>query len=220
MMAVRVNHRPGYTNPGVNLLGRATRAILFLHLAFITAGAAAQPPQTGFVVNRAVLTAGREIYTAADAVGILVAWNVTRTSDEKPAALTTDWLNELPVGGAGSGELLTSMQAWPDDLRLFFQCALIWMDVQKLNLFVAREQDVALNVKKMNEVGKEAFGTIPEVLVGQVQKASPQTKKRWIESVMRIRSFIRVRGALDKNRNLFAAGWYWHKSSIMGPTNR
>ncbi|NBW82452.1 hypothetical protein EBR21_11925, partial [bacterium] len=125
-----------------------------------------------------------------------------------------------PVGDSAGTDVFATMKTWPEELRLFFQCALIWLDVQKLNLFVQREQDIAQNLKKLNDAPKDAFGTIPEPLLKEVLTTSQTTKKKWIESVMRIRSFIRVRGSLDKNRNLFSVGWYWHKSPNLDLKNK
>ncbi|MEN9824407.1 MAG: hypothetical protein RI953_152 [Pseudomonadota bacterium] len=214
-MAVNVKTRLSSLNSTFKRNYLAGLFCFLLLLTFGTARGEGQPGEKAILVNRAVLTVGREIYTAADAVGMLVAWNLTRGPDEKPVVLSIDWLKDLPVGDSAGAEVIMMMKTWPEELKLFFQSALIWLDVQKLNLFVQREQDIAQNLKKMNDLSKEAFGSIPEPLLKEVQSASQQTKKKWVESVMRIRSFIRVRGSLERNRNLFSVGWYWHKPPVM-----
>lgn len=165
------------------------------------------------VLNRAVLTVGGEVFTAADAVVMLMIWNLTRAANEQPVGITSDWLSALPLGDTTGIEPLTIMKSWPDDVALFFRLALIWSDVQKLNLFVQREQDVVAVFKKFSAQFSELSKTLPQPLARQIERASEPTKLNWVESVLRVRSFLRVRGSLERNKNLFSAGWHWHQPS-------
>jgi hypothetical protein len=169
------------------------------------------PQQKKVLLNRAVLTAARQVYTATDAVAMIAVWNLTRTSTEKMIPLETDWLKELPTGSVVPADPTAVMKNWPEDLRQFFQMALIWVDVQKLNLFVLREQEITEVQKKFKNLTSDAFGQAPEVLVKGIMTATDVRQKKWVESVLRVRSFIRVRGTLERNKNLFSVGWYWHK---------
>lgn len=169
------------------------------------------------VINRAVLTVGREVYTSVDAMAMLMVWNLTRTQNEKPILIDTDWLKPTSLGFGAVGEPLAMIKNWPEDVRQFFQIALIWVDVQKLNLFVQREQDIAQVMKKFTSQRAELSKGVPVVLGDEVFNASESSRLKWIDSVLRVRAFVRVRGSIERNKNLFSVGWYWHHEPSKRP---
>lgn len=163
------------------------------------------------VINRAVLTVGGDIFTAADAVALLMVWNLTKPDSEPAVSLTTNWLGSLQLPASSGSETIAQLKLWPADVRMFFEIALVWIDVQKLNLFVLREQDLSAGFKKFAGLGVNSFPASVSALAGEVLSASDTTKKKWVESVLRVRAFMRVRGLPERNRNLFSVGWYWHQ---------
>lgn len=165
------------------------------------------------VTNRAVLTVGGEIFTAADAVALLMVWNLTKQDNEPAVNFSTDWLKPLPLPAAMGTETVVQMKSWPVDVRTFFEIALVWIDVQKLNLFVLREQEIIAGFKKMAELRAASFPLPIANLSGEVLSAGDVAKKKWVESVLRARAFIRVRGLPERNKNLFSVGWYWHQAT-------
>lgn len=169
------------------------------------------PSDSSVIVNRALLTVNRNIFSAVDAIGMLMIWNMTKQGNENQMKLETDWLKPLPLGETARLDPTVMMKQWPADVKVFFQIALIWSDVQKLNLFVIREQEVDENLKKFKLQFESLSKGIPIVLAREVFATSDSTKKKWIESVLRTGSFLRVRGNLERNKNLFNVSWFWHK---------
>lgn len=163
-------------------------------------------------VNRSILTVGREVFTAVDAVALLMIWNSTRVAGEKEVKLETQWLRGFSFPDLVIPDIETMKKVWPDDVRVFFQLALIWVDVKKLNLFVSREQEITTVLGKFNDRKTSDFSRVEPILVSQVFGSSEKSKREWIEAVIRTRTFYRVRGSFERNKNLFNVGWYWHKS--------
>lgn len=179
----------------------------------VCASDSAANPHTRVVTNRAVLTVGGEIFTATDAVALLMAWNLTKSENEPAVNLSTDWLKPLQLPASAGAETVVQIKSWPADVRAFFEIALVWIDVQKLNLFVLREQELLAGLKKFAELGAGAFPLPVANLAGEVLSASDGAKRKWVESVLRARAFIRVRGLPERNKNLFSVGWYWHQTT-------
>lgn len=175
-----------------------------------TAKQLADSLQSETTVNRAVLTVGREVFSAIDAVAMTMVWNMTSDKNEKKIAAETDWLNPESVAAAAAGDPVSTMPSWPEDLRQFFQMALIWTDIQKLNLFVIRPQDISPYLARFSVLRNKLSAGYSDTVVREVYSASDEVKMRRIESVLRVRAFIRARGNLDRNKNLYSAGWYWH----------
>ena len=160
--------------------------------------------------NRAILTVGREVFSSVDAVAMIMAWNMTLEKSEKPVAHKTDWIDPQFLTRTAVGDPMVSLGSWPEDLSQFFQISLIWVDIQKLNLFVLRPQDIVQNLAKFTLSRNELSAGAPESLAREVFGASESVRAKWIECVLRVRAFIRARGNLDRNRNLYSVGWYWH----------
>ncbi|MEN9809804.1 MAG: hypothetical protein RLZZ488_1371 [Pseudomonadota bacterium] len=169
--------------------------------------------QTRVVMNRAVLTVGGDVFTAADAVALLMMWNLTKQENEPAINLTTDWLKPVQLPASNGSETIVQIKSWPADVKTFFEIALVWIDVQKLNLFVLREQELLAGFKKFSQLGAASFPLPIANLAGEVLSASEAVKKKWVESVLRARAFIRVRGLPERNKNLFSVGWYWHQTT-------
>jgi len=161
-------------------------------------------------VNRSVLTVGREVFSSADAAAILALWNLTRASGEKPVAIETKWLAGFSLLDLVSPDVETMNKIWPEDIRTFFQLALIWVDVQKLNLFIPRDQEVNSLLKNFKDKQEALLTGIEPVLAREIAHVSDKTKRKWVETVIRARTFYRVRGSFERNKNLFSVGWYWH----------
>jgi hypothetical protein len=167
-------------------------------------------------INRSVLTVGREVYSAGDAAALLLVWNLTQPSAEKPVFIQTPWLSGFSVPDLLSFDPAIMEKIWPEDVRVFFQIALIWVDVQKLNLFIPKEQEISALLSALNERQAALMGGVETALAQEVTGASEKQKRKWIEMVVRARTFLRVRGGLDKNKNLFNVGWYWHLDDVSG----
>lgn len=167
-------------------------------------------------VNRSVLTVGREVFSSADAAAILALWNLTRASGEKPVAIETKWLAGFTLPDLVSPDVETMNKIWPEDIRNFFQLALIWVDVQKLNLFIPRDEEVNRLLKNFKDKQEALLTGIEPVLAREIAQVSDKTKRKWVETVLRARTFYRVRGSFERNKNLFSVGWYWHNDLSKG----
>lgn len=189
---------------------------MFLLGASLQADASEKAPAEAkpVVVNRAILTVGREIFTAADAAAMLMIWNMTKAQGESSVPLVTDWLKPIALGQTAGLDPFLVMKSWPADLRTFFHIALISIDVQKLNLFMLREAEIMAQLKSFTQQGEALTQGLKPELAKEVLGATDVAKKKWIESVVRVRSFIRVRGPLERNKNLLSVGWYWHNTPL------
>ena len=167
-------------------------------------------------VNRSVLTVGREVFSSADAAAILAIWNLTNAPGEKPVAIETKWLAGFSLPDLVSPDVETMNKIWPEDIRTFFQLALIWVDVQKLNLFIPRDQEVSSLLKNFKDKQETLLTGIEPVLAREIANVSDKTKRKWVEAVIRARTFYRVRGSFERNKNLFSVGWYWHNELANG----
>lgn len=167
-------------------------------------------------INRSVLTVGREVYSATDAAALLLIWNLTQPPSEKPVFIQTQWLSGFAVPDLLSFDPTIIEKIWPEDVRVFFQVALIWVDVQKLNLFIPKDQEISSLLSQLNERQASLTGGFESVLIREVLGASEKQRRKWIEMVIRARTFLRVRGGLDRNKNLFNVGWYWHREDVGG----
>ncbi|NBO37124.1 hypothetical protein EBU99_00910 [bacterium] len=167
-------------------------------------------------VNRSVLTVGREVFSATDALGLLMVWNLTRGSGENAVPLETNWLKPLNKIDTSVNDLSGMTAGWSADMRLFFELALICIDVQKLNLFIPREQDVLATLAIVKAQQAMSLAKVDPALASEVMGVSDKTRRRWIESVLRARTFVRVRGSLERNKSLFNVGWYWHVAPKSG----
>jgi hypothetical protein len=189
-------------------------AVAGLHLTGASASVTAQQQLKALLSekpeNRAILTVGREIFSSVDAVAMLMVWNMTREKTEKEIAFKTDWLNPDFLTRTAAGDPMVTMGSWPEDLRQFFQMALIWVDIQKLNLFVLRPQDILQTSANFTAKKNGLTAGIPDALAREVFSASEGVRTKWVESVLRVRAFTRARGNLERNKNLFSVGWYWH----------
>lgn len=164
------------------------------------------------LVNRSVLTVGREIFSSADAVAMLALWNFTRPSSEKPVEITTKWLAGFKLQDLVQPDVQMMNSIWPEDVRVFFKIALVWVDVQKLNLFIPSEQEIKPLLVSLSAKKEILLAGVEPTLVAEISGASEKTKRKWAEMVIRARTFFRVRGAFERNRTLFNVGWYWHNA--------
>jgi len=158
-----------------------------------------------------VLTVGREIFSAADAVALLSLWNLTRSASDKPVDIDTKWLAGFTLQDLVQPDIQLMNSIWPEDVKAFFKIALVWVDVQKLNLFIPSEQEIKPLLASFAAKKDVLLAGVEPALAAEILGASEKTKRRWVEMVIRARTFFRVRGALERNRTLFNVGWYWHK---------
>ena len=185
----------------------------FLHYDFAANASAERPAER---INRSVLTVGREVYSATDAAALLLVWNLTQPATEKPVFIQTPWLAGFTVADLLTFDPTMMEKIWPEDVRVFFQIALIWVDVQKLNLFIPKEQEISALLSALTERQGTLTAGFEPMLAKEVMGASEKQRRKWIEMVVRARTFLRVRGGLEKNKNLFNVGWYWHRDDVSG----
>ena len=161
-------------------------------------------------LNRSVLTVGREVFTALDAAALLIAWS-SLTSQQ--IAMQSKWLEgfELPQGSATDFE--KSFMRWPKDVQTVFSIVLIWVDVQKLNLFIPKATEVDEAVEKFVESYSKGQKSVPPTLLKQIEDADVAQKRKWVEMVLRAQSFLRIRGTVERNKNIVNVGWYWHSDA-------
>ncbi|MEY2987209.1 MAG: hypothetical protein RJB13_730 [Pseudomonadota bacterium] len=158
-------------------------------------------------LNRSVLTVGREVFTALDAIALLIAWNSVAS---QRVEIQSQWLDgfELPEGSAIDFE--KSFKRWPNDVRTFFSIVLIWIDVQKLNLFIPKALEVSESVERFVESYSKGHKNVSPTLLKQIESADSSQKMKWAEMVLRAQSFLRIRGSIERNRGIVDVGWYWH----------
>lgn len=176
-------------------------------------GASADTSQAHSAVrrlNRSVLTVGREVFTALDATALLIAWNALAS---ETVDIQSRWLEgfDLPQGSALDFE--KSLQQWPQDVQMIFKIALIWVDVQKLNLFIPKEFELNEGLKMFEDSLAKDQKNVPTSLLKQIKSADSFQKKRWIGIVLRAQSFLRIRGAVERNKSIAEVGWYWHSGA-------
>jgi hypothetical protein len=167
-------------------------------------------------VNRSVLTVGREIFSAADAVALLALWNLTRPASENAVEIDTKWLAGFTLQDLVQPDIQLMNSIWPEDVKVFFRIALVWVDVQKLNLFIPSEQEIKPLLASFVAKRESLLAGVEPALAAEIAGASEKTKRKWIEMVVRARTFFRVRGSFERNRNLFNVGWYWHSATGAG----
>lgn len=165
-------------------------------------------------MNRSVLTVGRDVFTALDAIAILVFWNLSSSKQEKEIRIETKWLGGFVLQELVKPDAETMKLVWPEDVRTFFQLALVWVDIKKLNLFVASDREINSLAQKISEQNRDLLSGIEPALVEQLLKSPEKLKKEWAELVIRARIFYRVRGSFERNKSLFNSGWYWHEAGL------
>ena len=168
-------------------------------------------------INRSVLTVGREVFSALDAVAILILWNLTRSAQEQEIKIETKWLEGFVLQDLVRPDAEAMKNIWPEDVRTFFQLALVWADIKKLNLFVAKDQEINAILATFSDRNNKIFNTVEPALADELMRSSLKIKRDWIELVIRARTFYRVRGTFERNKSLFNVGWYWHDAAIELP---
>lgn len=161
-------------------------------------------------INRSVLTVGREVFSALDATALLAAWNSLAQSNEEAVEIQSVWLDGLSLSVGSSPEFEKSFRLWPKDVQVFFSIALIWVDVQKLNLFIPKESELSNAVQVFEQNLLKTQKNVPAALRLQMRGASISQKRKWVEMVLRAQAFLRIRGSVERNKNIVDVGWYWH----------
>lgn len=161
------------------------------------------------LVNRTILGAAGESYTAWDASLLLCAWNALGSA---PVPLGTPWL--APDGRMRARLAASDTSAWPADARRLLFLALVWGESRKLNLFVPTEKDLDAAVGTLRDAGCRIEGDGREG--GSPEAAAflrtlPDARWRFFaDAALRAKGFERVRGGLEKNRALLGQSWSWH----------
>lgn len=171
---------------------------------------------SGQIVNRSVLTVGRLAFTALDAYAVLMVWNSSLKDKSSMIKIQMDWLNPHEIGRGHQNALNSPFESWPSDVRQFFTVALVWADVQKLNLFIPKSDELKNGIEAFDDYFKSNSNSIPQGIRDQISRAKPKQRQQWVEMVLRTRSFLRIRGAFERNKNLMDVGWYWHTAPKAG----
>lgn len=164
----------------------------------------------GNAVNRSVLTVGRLAFTALDAYALLSVWNSAQKEKTDLIKIQTNWLEPLEVGASDQNDFDKSIEQWPSDVKQLFMIALVWIDVQKLNLFIPKPEELSSGSQVFDDFFKKNSDQIPEIIRSQIFTSSQKQRQLWVEMVIRTRSFLRIRGGFERNKGLMDVGWYWH----------
>lgn len=185
------------------------RSALLVSLIFVFSGsetpAFAQSKNAPSAANRIVLTVNKEHYTAYDVYGLLIAWHMTGTANEK---IQFNWLGAVALGLDPKKGLAEGISLLNDEKRTLLFITFVWAEVKRLNLFESSGGEVE-NLVRAFRKEKNTFA-LPEQAWHFLVVAPEATLRRYFEMAIRARTYAKVRGDFKKNPSLTSVAWTWH----------
>lgn len=178
------------------------KILVFLFLTWISTTAAAAP----VLVNRTILTAQNEVYTAPQAELWLAMWSqLTKVS----IPIESIWNPNAKLDAGGKQqEFFVAYRKWPRDARELLYLALVWGEIKRLNLFTASETDIDRAVSHLRKTITEK--NVSEAVRPFLQPEAAPMFRNLVERSLRALTYLKVRGDLAKNPSLANVFWSWH----------
>lgn len=158
------------------------------------------------VINRSVMSCGNSanmvVYTSLDIETILA---ISNAISNKTIPLTTDWNTFVPPELESFDRLGLGIKNLPPDVRRILFVCVAWNEASRLNLFSVPESDVQLAFERVR-AERPWRGLASEK---RVDRLSDATLKEFVQMVLKVDSFERVRGGIEKNPSLGYSAFAW-----------
>lgn len=157
------------------------------------------------ILNRSVVTVANSVYTALDVYTLLSLWN--ELGGEVPK-FETNWLEPIRYSYNSQLSASKNIGSWPKDAQLFLFIVMVWVEAKRLNLFEPSFKEVEGAVQVIQR--RKVWNTLPPSAARYMGALGGDELRKYLDVVLRARTYLSVRGGLDKNPALANVSWFWH----------
>ncbi len=183
------------------------RRFLFpLALLILSAQSVANPwslPRT--LLNRAVLTVEKRVYSLSDIHMIFALWNAAIPAES--LSEISDWANISGFQFDRSKPFLKQVEKWPPDVQKLFFIVMNYPELLRQPLGAPNE--ASKNALLDTALSRENLKKIPSAVANSVVHVDKENALLLADMVLRAAAFRSNNGALRENSG--SLNWFWHQ---------